>query len=276
MMYSLNGKEIYIEKAVANGLDKKIIELKDDGDIVCAVTSGEGFGKSTFAQTLGGYFASKLGTSFTIDNIHFNTDSFIEFAENAPKYTVVILDESRSDLYRGSSNSNKNKNFTHWLSECRAKNLVLILLIPSIHDFDPYINKWRTSIWFELTKIKDKEGIYKRGFYNVMAIKKRKLFLKYLDKKYSRTPQSLKLLRGHFTKTTPIDKNEYEKKKDINRKEKFEKKKEEKEQINLPPSLISWFANKKPAELWQPDSKEYETGRKWLYSLRKVGKLETG
>lgn len=270
VVYNLNNKNVYIEKAVANVLDRKCKEIEQDGDLVGGITAGEGYGKSTLAQSIGGYFAYKFKTKFSVDNIHFDTDSFIEFANKAPPYTVVILDESRADLYRGSSNSNKNKRFTHWLSQCRSKNLILLFVIPSIHDFDPYINKWRLSLWIEVVRYKDKDGIYRRGFYNLMAIGKRKLFLKYLKDKYSKTPRGLKALRGKFEKVTPIDKTVYENKKNKQINKRFEETKEENKPITLTPRQIEVLSKISPANNWKKGEKDYEILQKLVNSLRKL------
>jgi len=275
--FNYDGNSIYLDKGLKYIVDLKLKEVKDDGDLIGVITAGEGFGKSLFVRQLGAYIAKKMNTEFTIDNIHFSTEELINKAEDSPKYTVHVLDESRADLYRGSSNSKQNKKFTHWVSECRSKNLIILLCLPSPHDLDNYIMKWRCGLWVNINKLFNKKTkLHERGYFNVMGVRKRKVFLKYLKEKYSTIPNNLKILSGRFFKDDPIDKKVYENKKDSKRKEKFIDNEAKEKTMIIPERIIPLIANQKPSVFAKPDTKEWEMVRKWLYSLRKSGKLETG
>lgn len=275
VMFKFDNKEIYMEKAFQDLLDKKLKEVKMDGDLLITVTAGEGYGKSLFARQLGAYISKRMGTTFNLDNIHFTTNDFVKSANDSPKYTVHILDEARANLYRGSSNSKQNKFFTTWLSMARSKNLIMVICLPSAHDLDNYVMKWRCGMWINIQKVLNKKtGIHERGFYSVMAIRKREKFLKYLDNKYASIPRTLNLLKGRFSKIDPLDNDKYEEKKQKKIKEIFIDPNEDvlngKEEYSLTDAEKEAILGIKPSDAYPKDMKFRSRLKNLQFKLRKT------
>ena len=148
------GKQIYI-KEINVYLPDKLKEdldiflddvIHSEMDLVIVIDGKEGSGKSYDARLLGKYISYVLNVPFGVENIHFNSDSYIKFSESKPKYTVNIFDESREALNKKRGMSKSNVAFTNYLSENRDKQQVHIILLPAIHDLDSYVAIWRMRL----------------------------------------------------------------------------------------------------------------------------------
>lgn len=117
-------------------------------DMVIVIDGLEGSGKSTLARQIGALCAYKLGGSFTIDDIHFDLNTYFKKSSQGPKFQVNLMDETRAVLNRKRSMSKDAVNFTNYLSECRKGNQIHIICLPAFHDLDINITLWRMRMLF--------------------------------------------------------------------------------------------------------------------------------
>lgn len=265
MFKTLEGIECYIEKALADVLDKRIYDMmhsKLDMTIICQGV--EGSAKSFFMKMIAKYISTKTGTPFTLDNIHFRSDDLIKHADtsyqNGIKYQVNILDESRTDLFSGSTNSKETKRFNNWLSLNRSMNYCNIVILPSVWDLTKYVTLHRATMIITTYMVKDNEGHSKRGYFYVTGTKNKAKLYKVLEKKYTRIPESMRLIRGRFPQTDVIDEKAYEKKKMDFRTKQFTE--EEKKEVNFTDMNITYLMDciKLYKKSFNSKSKEYKMG----------------
>lgn len=150
-------KSFYLSKQLKKELDTALYAVKSKNqDLVIVIDGDEGAGKSQTSRMVGFYCAKVLGSFFDLDgvtNIHNSLEKYIKTSIDGEKYMVNILDESRKVLNRKRSTSKDAVRFTDYLSECRSKNQVHILLLPTYHDLDRYVAQWRMSLVIHMFKM---------------------------------------------------------------------------------------------------------------------------
>jgi DNA modification methylase len=147
--------------------------MHESMDALIVIDGKEGSGKSYDARLIGKYISTITKTPFSVPNIHFNTQNYINFSEKKPKFTINVLDEGREALNRKRGMAKSNVMFTNWISENRDKQQFHIILLPAIHDLDSYISIWRMKILIHKLvghqhSVKTRSG-YKmvRGYFRV-------------------------------------------------------------------------------------------------------------
>jgi hypothetical protein len=155
-----NGLKCIIPDKLKFELDILIDDMMiSQQDILFVIDGKEGSGKSRTGRVLGKYISSVTKVKFSVPNIHFNTQDYINGVIKGQKFQVNILDESREALNKLRSMSNSNVLFTNWLSENRDQQQVHILLLPRVHDIDKYISSHRMAFLLHHLKrhVKDDE-----------------------------------------------------------------------------------------------------------------------
>jgi len=185
-------------KANMEAMVRNVTKQNYDGFVL--VTGREGFGKSTLAMQLALFCDPK----FNIDKVVFTAEQFLEAVETGDRYSVIVFDETMGYLSSRNGMSKFNKVLIKVMSEMRSKNLFVFLCIPNFFMMDWYVACHRTT---GLLYIK------KRGeFASYDYPTKKKLYM--LGKKahsYAVPPNFF----GMFTSYFPVDKDEYEKKKQL-------------------------------------------------------------
>jgi hypothetical protein len=137
----------YLPNKYKHDLDILIDDVVNDSmDAVIVIDGKEGSGKSYDARLTGKYISSVVKVPFSVPNIHFSTQNYINFSEKRPKFTINVLDEGREALNRKRGMAKSNVMFTNWLSENRDKQQFHIILLPAIHDLENYVSIWRMKL----------------------------------------------------------------------------------------------------------------------------------
>lgn len=133
--------------------------LHEDDDIVIVFDGRERAGKSTAVRMVARWFAYYFNTPFGIDNISFDTQEYMKGSRdfnvktaNKVKGYVNILDESRADLYKRRSMAKKLTAFTDYLTAVGKWRQIHFLVLPSFHDLDRYITRWRMKFLIHMYK----------------------------------------------------------------------------------------------------------------------------
>jgi hypothetical protein len=131
--------------------------LEEDTDLVFVIDGNEGVGKSKAARLVGAAFATELGVSFGVENIHYSTQEYMEASSRMGKFSVHILDEAGVILHRGSAASRDAKRFTKFLQVARGgNNQIHIVVLPAYHLLDGYVVNWRSRFVMHMFSEKEK------------------------------------------------------------------------------------------------------------------------
>lgn len=191
--YSLDG-------ILKENLDRVSYEVRRlDYDLAFAVAGKERFGKSTLLSQV----LLCLDNTFTLDDVAFNINQFMEVYENSRKFKAIMFDETTAFIGARGALSRFNKLLLKTFSEMGSKNLFVGLAIPAFFELDRTIALHRIHFLLH---------VHKRGqfrFYNDVGCKNlyisgKKFF------SYSFPPYNF---HGRFTKFFPFDKEEYERRK---------------------------------------------------------------
>lgn len=199
-----NELDYYIEPRLQNYLDKNVrADLsKKDKDYPLLVDGYEGSGKSTFAQQIGKY----IDPSLNLSRICMTADEFKEAVSNAEQNQTVIYDEAVTGMTAGDSISRIGKLLKSLMMQMRQKNLFVIIILPSVFEFNKYSVLSRAKAFFHVYETKGRRGYF--AGYNRKDL--RKLYL--MGKKtYSYKFKSR--FRGRFYGKYVVNEEEYRKKK---------------------------------------------------------------
>lgn len=200
-------RNIYIDKRLNRQIDEKVIPdlKKQDEDCVFAIDGKEGSGKSVFAMGLGYHCAAKLGTKFDISNICFKPDQFREKIMNVPDKSVVIYDEAHRGMASARALSEINNILKDLMMEMRQKNLLVIVVLPTIFLLDRYIALFRARGLFHIYKLKRKKGFW--VYFN--ESRKLKLYIKGKKEFNYNAAGRWPKFRGRFYNQYGVDEQEY-------------------------------------------------------------------
>jgi len=170
------GVSFYLNKKEKQNLDIGLQAMKQSvQDLVFVIDGAEGSGKSKKARQLAAYCAMVLGSKFDFDgiyNIHNDIDKYIDSSLESPEFAVHVLDEGRQVLNRKRSMGREAVRFTNYMSECRGRRQVHIILLPAFHDLDSYVALWRMDLLWHLSKHYEKvedDYVLKLGEYRLYA-----------------------------------------------------------------------------------------------------------
>lgn len=150
--------EFYIDKRLKVFLDRNVkIDLsKKDKDYVMLIDGYEGAGKSTFAQQVGRY----VDPTLSLDRICMTAQEFREAIANAEKNSCVIYDEAVTGLTAGDSISRVGKLVKSMMMQMRQKNLLVIIILPSLFEMNKYTILSRAKCLFHIYENKGKRGFW--------------------------------------------------------------------------------------------------------------------
>jgi len=136
----IEGKEVARVSRLNYKLPAKLRELLDGfkwaihnkkQSAVCIVDGRSGMGKTTISFQMGGY----MSENFSLDNVHFTPETFLEALTKTNKGDTLVFDEAML-LSSRSALSAINKMIVVAMSMIRSKNLFIIFNVNSIFDLD--------------------------------------------------------------------------------------------------------------------------------------------
>lgn len=142
-------------------LDDMKKDIRKDDDVVIIVDGKERIGKSVRAMQIGWYMADG---NLKLDNVALVPEQFKKAVETSQKYEVVIFDEAYLGLASEDSMRSYNRLLKKMLVTCGQKNLVLILVLPSVFDLNKYVVLHRCDGLIHCFKHKGQRGHF--SFYN--------------------------------------------------------------------------------------------------------------
>lgn len=135
-VHIINEQKIYLNHKLHSQLELLKQYLKKGFDGPFLLTGDEGSGKSTLALIIAWYLTNG---NFSVDGIIEGTSDSVDKLEKAERGSVLILDEGSLLLSSKDVMTREQKALTKILQIIRQKNLVLIIVAPSIFDLSKYI-----------------------------------------------------------------------------------------------------------------------------------------
>lgn len=157
----LGGKKAYVDRTLRNNLDDMKADIRKDDDVVIIVDGKERIGKSVLAQLCGWYLSDG---KLAIEDICLTPEEFAARIKRAEKYDVIIFDECFLGLAASDWMNKYNRLLKKMLVTVGQKNLVLILVLPSVFDISKYVALHRADCLLHCFKHKGQRGHF--AFYN--------------------------------------------------------------------------------------------------------------
>ena len=207
-----NRVPLYMDKGLYNQLEHSVKPSvqKEDFDFVLIVEGEEGSGKSVFSQQI----AKILDPKFSIEQIAFTANEFIDKITKAKKNQCIIFDEGFTGLSSRSSLSEINNLVISLMMEMRQKNLFIIIVMPSLFMLDKYAVLHRAKGVFHIYMRKGRRGFWR--FFNKKAMK----YLYLTGKKFYEYQYAEHTSFGRFKKQYMVNEAEYRRKKGLSFKKK--------------------------------------------------------
>lgn len=201
-----------MEKKLVEKLDlicDRVHKQKLDAWII--VDGAEGYGKSNFSVGAAYYCSQMTGRSFSLDNVFFNIDKFVDFVSNTEKQ-VVVWDEAALGGLASDWQSKIQQKLIQLVMTVRKKRHIVFMNIPRFTKLNEYLAIDRTIALVHVYARNEKQlgrfCYYKKSskMWVYENYKKKKLgaYQKYLT------------FTGSFLEVLPkiLDEKEYDKKKD--------------------------------------------------------------
>lgn len=182
---------------------RKRVTMKDE-DYFFVVDGEEGGGKSVLAMQL----AFLVDPTFTLSRVVFTPEDFKEAILSADKGQAIVFDEAFRGLSSKGAMSQVNKLLIELMMECRQKNLIVFVVMPTFFMLERYVALWRAKGLFHVYRKKGLRGYWM--FFNKQ--KKKMLYIRGRNKFFSYAwPKSS--FHGRFTNHYTLDEEAYRKKK---------------------------------------------------------------
>lgn len=231
----ING--FYMDRYLVNNLDGLPKYINKAYDCV-GIISGHGkvrIGKSTMAQQVGFYIAwmmaggkmiidpktnqivkivsPKREVKFNLkDNIVFSPKELVEKAGKLPRNSVIIYDEGRAGLESARAMEQVNKGMQDFFQECGQYGHIILIVLPNFfrlhEDYAVARSLFLIDVWADKN--------FNRGYFSFYnEVQKEKLYFFGRDKRgiLAKYQSAKENFWGKFTAWSPIDKDEYDKKK---------------------------------------------------------------
>lgn len=163
----INEQKCYIDGILRRNLDAMYDDIRKDDDVVMIIDGKERAGKSVLAIQIAWYLSrGKL----SIPDICLEPESFQERVRIAKPYEVIIFDECYLGMAATDWQNQYNKLIKKMLITVGQKNLVLIMVLPSVFEISRYVAMHRSDALIHVYKYKGKRGYF--NFYNNRNLQK--------------------------------------------------------------------------------------------------------
>lgn len=202
-------KQYHLDGFLISLLDHCAKREKNKFDNLLILDGMTGSGKTTLGFQLAYYYSYIMKKSFGVDNVFFDAEQMIEYAQNN-KNKIIVWDESAFDGMSVDWQNQNQKNLIKLLYTARKLGHFLIFIIP---EFRKLQSVFALDKSFVLIRVYVKEGL-KRGYWKAYN-QNRKRWLYYSELKYNSGNKVFPNTYGKFINVENlIDMDAYEAKKD--------------------------------------------------------------
>lgn len=217
----INGQEYYFDGYLVQNLDLLKKRVEKDWDGLIYIGGYEGDGKSEFTSQMAYY----LDPTYNIDRCVFTPRQFLDAVDKATQYQAIVYDEAQDVMDSNSYRDPIARLVKSKLTRIRKKNLFIFVVAPDYWRINKYLFIHRSLAFARVYSDGLERGYF--AFYN--RERKHELYIK------GKREENMNVVdpnfRGRFTHWFPLDKEQYEAKKDAAEQEALEaRNKEEKNQ----------------------------------------------
>jgi len=199
-----DNKHFYIDTRLSLRLDNVIkLVQEDDRDFFFVIDGEEGSGKSVLAMQLATY----CDPTFCLERVVFNSKEFKDAVLAGTKGQAIVFDEAFRGLSSRAALTEMNKLLVTLMMECRQRNLIIFIVLPTVFMLDKYVALHRARILFHCYQ---KHG--RRGFWICFGKEKMKLLFLKGKATYSYSWPKSDFL-GSFLKQYTVNEEAYREKK---------------------------------------------------------------
>ncbi len=228
VMIKWKRKLFYMSNLLNQNLRNYVNGVLNKNTSAVFITDGRsGLGKTTLSFQVGCNIANQVAAwkdinkplpngekhkpNFSLDDVCWTPEEFIERLKTAKEGDVIIMDESMIISSR-SAMSQMNKAVVIMMSMIRSKKIFVIFNVNSCFDLDKNLVLHRADMLMHLYAEQDKFAA--RGNYMVVPSSRGKLKNLYITgKKYYSYSKAQTAFVDHFSSYFPFDEEEYEKRK---------------------------------------------------------------
>jgi hypothetical protein len=136
-MIRVTDKQFWMDELLLTPINTYCYNISGGHDFMIIITGSakKRVGKTMLATQVGCYAGWVLGTPFDESNVAFGGRELIEIAKSHPHKSVIIDDESRTDLSSKRQMERFNKDLMDFFSECGKLNDLIILVAPDYFEF---------------------------------------------------------------------------------------------------------------------------------------------
>ena len=136
-MIRVTDMQYEMDQKLLNPINTYCYNIMGGHDFMVLITGSakKRVGKTMLGCQIGKYAAHVLGTPFDVSNIAFGGKELMKIAQDHPKRSVLIDDESRTDLSSKRQMETFNKDLMDFFSECGKLNNLIILIAPDFFEF---------------------------------------------------------------------------------------------------------------------------------------------
>lgn len=136
LKFIYDGKAYYINHSLATQLNSLVYNIEKDWDFVIIITGDRTVrsGKSVLAMTVCAYLAYvmqklKYKTTFTLEQIYFDSKKMIDEAFDMPKNSIILYDEGREGLASSKYLSPLQQDLLDYFAECGQLNHIFVIVL---------------------------------------------------------------------------------------------------------------------------------------------------
>lgn len=201
-----DGKRCYMDNNLHRKLLKARKQLLKDDDFIMVIDGRERSGKSVFAQQM----ARVMDETFTHERMCVSVDEFKEWIDKAEKYQAIVFDEAFRGFNSRQAMNNVNKVLIEKMMEIGQKNLIIIIVLPTVFMLEKYMSIHRARGLFHVYRKGNRRGFW--VYFNYK--KKQRLILKgQKNMNYGGKGMPRSRVKGRFLEQYVIDEDQYRAKK---------------------------------------------------------------
>jgi len=195
----------HVDKGLKKMIDKTIIPRinKNDKDYVMLCDGYEGAGKSTLMMQIGKY----VDPSLDLNRVCITAEEFKRAVIKADKGQCVIYDEAVTGLSAGESITRVGRLLKSLMMQMRQKNLFVIIILPSLFEFNKYAVLSRARSFFHVYEAKGRMGYW-------IGFNRKDMRMLYLKGKKTHSYTVRSRFRGRFYGKYTVNDEAYRKKKE--------------------------------------------------------------
>jgi hypothetical protein len=230
--------QFWMDENLLNPLNTYCYNISDGHDFMILISGSakKRVGKTMLGCQIGKYVAHVLRTPFDESNIAFGGKELIEIARSHPHRSVIIDDESRTDLSSKRQMESFNKDLMDFFSECGKFNDLIILIAPDFFEFSKSVAVNMSDLLINIRREKSDPiklterqiadsglnlpigtEVVKiiRGNWDVYDSEGKKKLYIWGKKNFDEYSTKYRATYGEFRLFWPIDRDKYEARKDV-------------------------------------------------------------